>query len=71
MKTNTPYRKLSKKQRRALDRRNRNDWGAINPVTRRPERSDAYDRTRENRRWHADAQKGPADQGGSFLPFCA
>ena len=39
-----PYGKLSKKRQREIDREKRGTWGAINPVTKRPERSDAYKR---------------------------
>jgi hypothetical protein len=50
-----PYEKLPKKKQREVDRKKRGTWGAISPVTRRPERSDAYDRQKENRRWKAYA----------------
>mgnify|MGYP001417778785 CR=1 FL=1 len=39
-----PYVKSSKKRQREIDREKRGTWGAINPVTKRPERSDAYKR---------------------------
>ena len=29
-----PYAKMSKKQRRELDKRQRRDWGGLNPATR-------------------------------------
>ena len=41
------YGKLSKKRQREIDRERRGSWGAINPVTKRPERSDAYKRHEE------------------------
>lgn len=39
-----PYEKLSKKKKRALDTMRRGTWGAIKPVTRKPENSKAYNR---------------------------
>lgn len=39
-----PYEKLSKKQQREADKKRRGDWGVINPVTRRAEKSTAYNR---------------------------
>lgn len=39
-----PYEKLSKKERRNIDASRRGGWGAINPVTRKPESSRAYNR---------------------------
>ena len=41
--------KLSKKARRALDARNRQTWGAFNPVTRKPENPKAYTRKKPPR----------------------
>ena len=39
-----PYEKLSKKERRKLDQAKRQTWGELNPVTRKPENSRAYNR---------------------------
>jgi hypothetical protein len=39
-----PYEKLSKKQKRALDRQKRGGWGALSPVTRRPASPRAFKR---------------------------
>ncbi len=39
-----PYEKLSKKEKRKLDAARRNTWGDLNPVTRKPENSKAYNR---------------------------
>lgn len=39
-----PYRKMSKKRQREIDREKRGGWGTINPVTKCPERSDVYKR---------------------------
>ncbi|NLG26118.1 MAG: hypothetical protein GX558_12230 [Clostridiales bacterium] len=44
-----PREKQSKKQRRADDRKKRATWGAINPVTRRPENPKAYCRAKARR----------------------
>ena len=45
-----PYEKLSKKEKRRLDNRRRNTWGEVNPVTRKPENSKAYNRSKA-RNW--------------------
>ena len=49
----TPYAKLSKKKKRELDKRARGSWGGLNPVTRKPEPSKAYNR-RKARKWDRD-----------------
>jgi len=59
-----PYRNLSKKNRRAMDLEKRGTWGEVNPITRRAERSDTYSRSKENRRWQAEAHKEHANRGG-------
>jgi len=41
-----PYEKLSKKEKRKLDLARRQTWGELNPVTRKPENSKAYNRKR-------------------------
>ena len=45
-----PYEKLSKKEKRKLDRAKRQTWGELNPVTRKPENSKAYNRNKA-RNW--------------------
>ena len=53
-----PYEKLSKKRQREIDLEHRGTWGMINPITKRPERSDVYKRHEEKanmakaRRWN-------------------
>ena len=39
-----PYEKLSKKKKRELDAKRRGSWYGVNPVTRKPENSRAYNR---------------------------
>ena len=39
-----PYEKRSKKEKRKLDLSRRGSWGEINPVTRKPNSSKAYNR---------------------------
>ena len=39
-----PYEKLSKKEKRKLDLAKRQTWGDLNPVTRKPANSKAYNR---------------------------
>jgi hypothetical protein len=41
-----PYEKLSKKEKRKADLARRQTWGELNPVTRKPENSKAYNRKR-------------------------
>lgn len=40
------YEKLSKKEKRKIDQAKRQTWGELNPVTRKPENSKAYNRKR-------------------------
>lgn len=44
MKKYVPYDKLSRKSQRAIDRKNRGQWGDVRPVTRRIESKKLYDR---------------------------
>lgn len=55
MQTYIPYEKRSKKEKRRLDRQRRTTWGCINPVTRKPESSKAYNRTKA-RSWKRENQ---------------
>ena len=41
-----PYEKLSKKEKPKMDLAKRQTWGELNPVTRKPVNSKAYNRTR-------------------------
>ena len=53
-----PYEKLSKKEKRELDNSRRGTWGELNPVTRRPVPSKAYNRSKARKcdnRCFADA----------------
>lgn len=45
-----PYEKLSKKEKRKMDAAKRVTWGNLNPVTRKPENSKAYNRKKALRR---------------------
>ena len=58
-----PYEKLSKKEKRKLDRSRRVTWGELNPVTRKPPNSKAYDRSKA-RNWGRDG--GDPIPGVSF-----
>ena len=51
-----PYEKLSKKEKRSRDLSRRNTWGQLNPVTRKPKNSKAYDRSKA-RNWKRDAHE--------------
>ena len=50
MKNFIPYEKRSKKERRKMDLAKRRTWGDLNPITRKPESSKAYDRNK-TRNW--------------------
>ena len=39
-----PYEKLSKKEKRKVDQARRQTWGELNPITRKPVNSKAYNR---------------------------
>jgi len=54
-----PYEKLSKREQRKRSAKRRTTWGALNPVTRRPENSKAYNR-RKARKW---------SDGSASVPF--
>ena len=56
MKKFIPYEKLSKKEKRSQDLSRRNTWGQLNPVTRKPRNSKAYDRSKA-RNWKRDAHE--------------
>jgi len=53
MKKFIPYEKLSKKEKRKVDAAARNTWGDLNPVTRKPVSSRAYQRSK-SRNWRDD-----------------
>ena len=53
-----PYEKLSKKEKRKLDQVKRQTWGSLNPTTRKPTNSRAYNR-RKMQRWKQN-QSGAA-----------
>lgn len=59
-----PYEKLSKKEKRKLDQAKRQTWGNLNPVTRKPENSKAYNR-KKARDWKRD-QHEPTSSFCSF-----
>ena len=48
-----PYEKLSKKEKRKMDLAKRQTWGDLNPVTRKPMNSKAYNRKR-TQEWRKD-----------------
>ena len=66
-----PYEKLSKKEQRKRNAKGRTTWGTLNPVTRKPENSKAYDR-RKARKWSDDSASVPLFIFGGWpgcLPF--
>ena len=52
------YEKLSKKEKRKLDLAKRQTWGQLNPVTRKPENSKAYNRNKA-RNWKRESDPVP------------
>ena len=44
-----PYEKMSKKEKEKLNKARRQTWGELNPVTRKPENSKAYNRAKTKR----------------------
>lgn len=58
MKQFVPYEKLSKKQKQLLDRSRRQTWGELNPVTRKPMNSRAYNR-KKAQSWKNDSYAVP------------
>lgn len=55
-----PHEKRSKKKRRELAAARRENWGALNSVTRKPENSKAYNREKA-RKW--------SDESPTTVPF--
>jgi hypothetical protein len=53
MRKHIPYEKLSKKQRREVDLLQRSTWGSLNPVTRKPQNSRAYNR-KKSQNWRSE-----------------
>ena len=48
-----PYEKLSKKEKHKMDLAKRQTWGELNPVTRKPQNSKAYN-LNKSRNWKRD-----------------
>lgn len=51
-----PYEKLSKKEKRKINAARRATWGELNPVTRKPQNSKAYNRNK-SRNWKRDCHE--------------
>ena len=51
-----PYEKLSKKEKRKIDLAKRQTWNSLNPVTRKPANSKAYNRNKA-RNWKRDCHE--------------
>lgn len=51
-----PYEKLSKKEKRKRNTAVRSTWGVLNPVTRKPQNSKAYNRSNA-RNWKRDVHE--------------
>lgn len=63
-----PYEKLSKREKRKLDLTRRTTWGNVNPVTRKPQNSKAYNR-RTAQSWKRDLSSVPFDFSSVALFF--
>lgn len=59
-----PYEKLSKKEKRKIDQARRQTWGELNPVTRKPTNSKAYNRNKA-RNWKREYHE--ASSSGTFI----
>ncbi len=55
-----PYEKLSKKKQRELDRKRRNTWGSLSPVTRNTANPKAYNRQKARKRNRDDYPTVPS-----------
>ena len=53
-----PFEKLSKKKQKELNSKNRGSWYGINPVTRKPDNSKAYNR-KKAQKWSNDSMTVP------------
>ena len=62
-----PYEKLSKKEKRKIDAARRTTWGELNPVTRKPQNSKAYNRNR-SRNWKREISR---QTNSGYLFFCS
>ena len=63
-----PYEKLSKKEKRKIDQAKRQTWGELNPVTRKPENSKAYNRNKA-RNWKRDDQRTNSGSYSIYFRF--
>ena len=57
MKKFVEYEKLSKKQKRAIDKAKRASWGDVSPVSKKVESAKIYNR-KKCRRWDSDSCAG-------------
>ena len=49
----TPYEKMSKKAQKELNTARRGTWGTTNPVTRKPDNPNAYNRQKAKKELRA------------------
>ena len=63
-----PYEKLSKKEKRKMDLAKRQTWGELNPVTRKPKNSKAYNR-KTSQVWKRELPPTACDFFLTFLPI--
>ena len=58
MEKYVPYQKLSKKKKKEVNARYRGTWGILNPTTRKPDNSKAYNR-KKTKLWEFEDQTSP------------
>ena len=63
-----PYEKLSKKEKRKMDLAKRQTWGELNPVTRKPVSSKAYNR-KKSQAWTRELPPTACDFFLTFSTF--
>lgn len=55
-----PFEKLSKKEKKKRNAQARNTWGALNPATRKPANSKAYNRQKAQNKRHGEWNQIPS-----------
>ena len=63
-----PYEKLSKREKRKLNQARRQTWNNLNPVTRKPTNSKAYNR-KKSQAWKRELPPDACDFFLTFPPF--
>ena len=64
------YEKLSKKEKHRIDAAKRTTWGELNPVTRKPQNSKAYNRNK-SRNWKREMHETNSGVFEDYFSFNA